>query len=552
MNMKRILLLALAFSLLLPTACRKTEPEGENRPETPPETPLSADCELSSLEAVAADGTLIPFKLDSRTRTFSAMHLKWIDAASPQDMVLRFETSGKAVRCRETVLRSGETAVSLAEKTAVVVEAENGDTRTYHIVLNCPQINVELPVLRIRPDQPITSKENYVDALVDLYSPHTKEGWWDASKGKVQIRGRGNSTWILPKKPYRLKFPEKISPVGLDHAKEKSWVILAHDMDKSLIRNHLGFIMSRVLFNPAEGRHDENAILFTPCSQFINVYMGDDYHGVYQMSDQMNRAEGRIAVEKLSAKDGDDPAKITGGHILETDIHQEYPPVRFSSAVKGIQVNHKYPDDDDFDQAQFTWVENYLGEAERALYGDGFKSTSGGWRQYFDEKTLIDYMIVKELAGDMDGYISTYLYKRRGCGKFFFGPVWDVDKGWDNEKRGAADYLEHMMVYSGFGMPGSDNRHWYYRFCEDEGFRAALNLRWRSKRNELLSAIYRELNTLPGKMALAIEANFSVWPFYYQASTEAKMPEASYDAEIARIRRLTEERAAVLDREFAL
>ena len=107
------------------------------------------------------------------------------------------------------------------------------------------------------------------------------------------------------------------------------------------------------------------------------------------------------------------------------------------------------------------------------------------------------------------------------------------------------------MVYSGFAMPGSDKRHWYYRFCEDKSFRQALNLRWRAKRNQLLSAIYKELGSLPARMPMAIEANFTVWPFYYQASTEAKMPEASYEAEIARIKRLTEERAAVLDREFA-
>lgn len=52
-------------------------------------------------------------------------------------------------------------------------------------------------------------------------------------------------------------------------------------------------------------------------------------------------------------------------------------------------------------------------------------------------------------------------------------------------------------------------------------------------------------------MAKAIEANFTVWPFYYQYSGEANMPAATYAAEIERIRDLTERRANLLDRLFA-
>ena len=174
-----------------------------------------------------------------------------------------------------------------------------------------------------------------------------------------------------------------------------------------------------------------------------------------------------------------------------------------------------------------------------------------GWRKYFDEKTLVDFIIAKELAGDMDGYTSTYLYKRRGVDKLFFGPVWDVDKGWDNERRGAADFKDHLMIHSGFVMPGGDKHHWFYRFWEDENLRKAVNERWVRKRQELLDAIEVELTARPAGMVKSIEANFTVWPFYYQASTEAKMPASTYPDEINRIRRLTADRAAVLDSEFA-
>ena len=43
----------------------------------------------------------------------------------------------------------------------------------------------------------------------------------------VRIRGRGNTTWTLPKKPYRIKFPKKTRLLGEEEAKAKDWVLLA-------------------------------------------------------------------------------------------------------------------------------------------------------------------------------------------------------------------------------------------------------------------------------------------------------------------------------------
>ena len=541
--MPKRLVTGLILALLAFTSCREE-----------PEVILSGNCELLSFGLESArNGLLSPieFDFDRENRTLKAMYLTWIDSEDPEMMIPEFRITGKEARVDGKPVISGKTPISFAEPFTLTVYAENGRTEDYHIDLNCPQINTELPVLRLQPSAPLTSKTDYVETVLTLYSPDTDQGWWEPGDGTVGVRGRGNSTWLLPKKPYRIKFPEKFSPVGLDHAREKSWVILAHDMDKSLLRNHLGFTISKILFSPAENRHHEKAILFTPCSQFVNVYMGDKYHGIYQMSDQMNKADGRIDVEKLTEKDGADPERITGGHILETDVHQASAPVRFRTSLKGIQINHKYPDEEDFAQAQYEYIEQFVDKAESVLYGGIFKDPVDGWRKCFDEKTLVDFIIAKELAGDMDGYTSTYLYKRRGVDKLFFGPVWDVDKGWDNERRGAADFKDHLMIHSGFVMPGGDKHHWFYRFWEDENLRKAVNERWVRKRQELLDAIEVELTARPAGMVKSIEANFTVWPFYYQASTEAKMPASTYPDEINRIRRLTADRAAVLDSEFA-
>ena len=509
----------------------------------------------------------IVFKYDEQTRTFSAMYLKWIDGDEPEMLVPTFETDGESVQVNGMDVVSDKTAISFAEDFTVTVVAEDGSSADYNIIFNCPQINTELPVLHMKPDYLISSKDNYVDTYIQLYdktAESTGEGWWDsAEKGKIEMRGRGNSTWGLPKKPFRMKFTEKFSPIGMNHAKEKSWVILAQDMDKSLLRTHLAFEYSRILFNAADNYHHEKAVLFTPCSRFINVYLTGDYYdsstgrtrymdgeylGVYQMSDQVQRADGRIAVDKLKASDGADPEKITGGYVIEADLHEGN---HYTS--KGIKLTYKYPEDDDFDQAQYDYITDFINKAEAALYGSNYKDPENGWRKYFDEKTLADFIIVKEFVGDLDGYTSTYMYKRRGYDKLFFGPIWDCDKGWNNDKRVPHwEYqpLESLMIYAGFWMPPYVNNDWFHRLWTDETFRAFVAKRWADKKEELKAVTSKVLAEVPADMAKAIEANFEVWPFYYQYSGEANMPAKDYPSEIQRIAKLSSEREALLDRLF--
>jgi len=482
-----------------------------------------------------------------------AKYLKWIEENDPEMLVPTFTFSGEGVEVDGKKVESGKTELDFSEPIILSVVDKDGKKSDYCVSLNCPQINKELPVLRMQPEKEITSQDYYVPTTITLYSPDTEKGWWLPENGKIEVRGRGNSTWILPKKPYRIKFPEKFSPIGLEHAKAKSWVLLANDMDKSLIRDALGWEMSRIMFDSAEKYHDEQAVLFTPCVQYINIYMNDDYHGLYLLTDQLERAKGRMAVDKLNAADGAYPEKIKGGYMIETNFHDEPAPKRFHSP-RGANLDHRYPDSEDFDPAQYAYIENLVTEAENVLFSDNFKDKSKGWRKYYDEKTLADFIIVKELCGDMDAYTSTYFYKRRGSDKLFFGPIWDVDKGWDNEVRTAGytdDKANNLMIHAGFQMPPCNFKDWFNRFWEDETFRSFVNERWKSRRDKLVSTVKSRAKEIPAAMPNAIKANFTKWEFYYQASTEAKIPAKTYELEIERIISLTDQRAATLDKLFA-
>ncbi|MDE6810747.1 MAG: hypothetical protein K2J15_00180 [Muribaculaceae bacterium] len=84
----------------------------------------------------------------------------------------------------------------------------------------------DIPVLRFDfPDYPQAStvwdKEKYISAVLNIEGNGFCE---DLSDLSLSVKGRGNSTWLMPKKPIRLKFSKKTSVCGLKKA--KSYVLL--------------------------------------------------------------------------------------------------------------------------------------------------------------------------------------------------------------------------------------------------------------------------------------------------------------------------------------
>ena len=71
---------------------------------------------------------------------------------------------------------------------------------------------------------PITSRDDYVNGSMLL----------DGVQRAIEIRGRGNSTWTWPKKPYKIKLAEDAALLGTEPRDE--WVLLANYADRTAMR----------------------------------------------------------------------------------------------------------------------------------------------------------------------------------------------------------------------------------------------------------------------------------------------------------------------------
>ena len=90
------------------------------------------------------------------------------------------------------------------------------------------------------------SKESYVDAQMRIVGNAVYGGGGSLLyDGPVSIKGRGNTTWKLPKKPYKIKLAKKTDLFGF--GKNKHWVLLANYQDESLMRNKVAYDLSKKL-----------------------------------------------------------------------------------------------------------------------------------------------------------------------------------------------------------------------------------------------------------------------------------------------------------------
>ena len=249
----------------------------------------------------------------------------------------------------------------------------------------------------------------------------------DTSELKLSyIRGRGNSTWGSPKKPYKIKLDKSTDLLGM--GKNKHWVLLANYSDDTMLRNRItSYIGNRL------------GLAYTPQMLPVDVVMNGDYLGSYYLSEQVRVGNSRVDIDELKQSDNEEP-EVTGGYLLamgrKNDEGDEHPSRHIQTKdgevfyCESPEFYIGYSDDETGTEAQFSYISNYMQNLEDAVLSDDFKDKNGvSASEYLDYTSTASYWWVNNFLKNFDAYAttSTYLYKERS-GKLFFGPLWDFDQ----------------------------------------------------------------------------------------------------------------------------
>ena len=521
----------LSFALLFYLAgCSVDDPYTPETPDTP-EIPGGTTVEIHSFSFQKSNNPKlvgdVNFTVDQSSKTITGYIDTWIDSTDPDQFKANFTTTtGATVYVGNQVQVSGTTINTFEEGQLKYTVKLSEDVKSeYTVIVLCPQIMTELPVMRFSVNlSAITSKEVYNKTKLEIIDNGIGGDTWSYDKADVEIRLRGNSTMGLPKKPFRIKFPDKVSPLGLTHAKEKSWVLLANDADKSLLRNAVAFTISRTLLKTGDPFHNNKAVLFTAATQHVHVYVGDKYQGLYHLTDQIQRTSasdytsgtGRVNLQNP----GTSGNGLTGGYLVELDGFA-YSEFTYFKTPKGLPITLKYPELDEeytdqdlaFADTRFVYIKDCFATAENSIFAANYANLIDGWRKYFDQSTLVDYYIISEFTGNPDSWWSTYMYKLRDTDseKLFFGPVWDFDIAFNNDKR-LGDAVDKLMLTN-----AHDPKIWMTQFFKDVSLKSAVKARWNSKKVELRTNALASVSDAAAVMSMSVEANFKRWNIGSQA-----------------------------------
>lgn len=327
-----------------------------------------------------------------------------------------------------------------------------------------------LPLLTINTDNaaPIVDKENYIDGTWSLDPLATD---FEALSGNLEIRGRGNMTWLAPKKPYRIKLAKKAPLLGMKS--NRHFALLADFYDRTSMKNGLAKFFSE--FSTLE---------WTPAVEHVEVVLNGDYIGLYTLVETVRVDDDRVQDELL----------------FEVDWRWEKegtPQGWWTTA--GVGVVLKEPEEAEADE--FEEAEELVQDFEDALMGEDFTEPDIGYRQHINVNSWVDWILIEELMLNADAFLSSTYLSAGEDGKLRLGPMWDHDltfgegSGLGPENRWIGTKVWHV---------------WAERLLEDPWFADRLRDRWDELR-PMIGAAQLHIAELAPYLAAAAGQSFMRW-----------------------------------------
>lgn len=451
--MKKVLKSVTAFLLVLTLAFSVFAVSGAFAEEAEPLSSFAVSAKGSG-ENSSALGTVSWWKSDVDGKYYMFMPSK-----SDLSSITVWFTASDDVMCGDVKLENGVATTVFANGGEFVLSV--GDKDYTIVFLN----SSKLPTMFINTPEGgldrIHADKDYKEKGCTMLAINSK-GKVDYNAALASMKGRGNSTWNYPKKPYNIKLDSKAKLFGMEKA--KNWCLIANYGENSLIRNQLVYTMGAAI-----------GMKETPDCKNIDLYVNGEYQGVYLITEKVEINKNRVDIFDLEeateeANPGVDlstlsplgvrgkfsgylentqkwydipnnPENITGGYLLELDFSERYEAEASGFVTRNSQsVVIKSPEY--ASEAQVKYISQYWQEFEDALYSsDGYNDLDKSISDYIDITSFARSYLVQEWASNWDvGLSSTFFYKDLD-GKLIAGPIWDFDESLGNA-RGARDGID--------------------------------------------------------------------------------------------------------------
>jgi hypothetical protein len=295
----------------------------------------------------------------------------------------------------------------------VITTETNPSTNQPYVIVDEPKVPETL-ILIYRPD----GSRNY---LTDINNPAFLN-----YHGKIGIEIRGSTSQLLPKKPYGFTTRQadnvtnnNVSLLGMPS--ENDWVLNSLAYDSSMIRDYLSYTMAASMGN------------YAPRVKYVEVIVNGDYVGVYFLTEKSKIDSDRVNLMKLTTADNTSP-NITGGYIIKADkLNAGETAAWIMSGYNGsIAFLYDSPKAGEVTPQQGLYIHSVF-TSLASKTNPMNASIANGYPSVIDIPSFVDYMIISEIASNVDSYkYSTFFHQDRN-GKLRAGPVWDYNLTFGND-----------------------------------------------------------------------------------------------------------------------
>ena len=367
--------------------------------------------------------------------------------------------------------------------------------------------------------------------------------------GLISIEIRGSSSQMFPKKSYALETQDSLGANNnvslLGMPEENDWILHGPYTDKTLMRNSVIFHMGQMVDR------------YTPRSRYCELFINDDYRGVYMLMENIKRDANRVDIANLLPADtiGNE---ITGGYILKIDrvngdFEGGWTSPYLTEGGEDLVIQFHKPEIDELNEPQIDYIQSYITAFENALAGENFTDSILGYQEYIDVHSFIDLYLINELSKNIDGYrLSTYFYKQKYSdgGKIVMGPWWDYNLSLGNANYCAASDPTGFEVNTGCGF---QNPFWFERLLEDPAYSNLTRCVWEGYRADAWSNenVHGLIDSLEIELADASVRDHLRWPRLGEYVWPNWFIGDTYEEEIDFMRDWIDDRLAWLDENIA-
>ena len=388
-------------------------------------------------------------------------------------------------------------------------EAEPGDTVSLEM-LNNIQLNAtpdQLPVLKITIDGSFSSvnKEDWTEAEFELIAGTKVFSSGNSYTGSGEIKGRGNSSWGKPQKPYSLKLSQKTSLLGIPATKK--YAIVASYSDDSLMRNYVTYKSALAM----EG------FQYVPKCEFVEVYLNGTYNGVYILVERIDIESTKIDIDEAT------PDNLTGGYIIEKDAGDKVDksvdpwfPAPFQANPNEDLFTLKAPDVED---GMLEYLEEYMEDVHDAIMG----TSDAAYTDYVDISSWADFLVLQEIAKNVDGNLKTscYFVKERDNNVLRMDAPWDFDLSYGVANWSNASYNnDYWDCPTGTGtsdfMVINSSCPWFQTLYTYEDFKQLVHERYTQYRQTMIPTMQSLIYEQAAYLSDAAASHNQKW-FYYDS-----------------------------------